>query len=148
MRDILERVNAGEIVVIYDFVPTHVQNEVEEWMSHPSFPWKASASSIGWFNPWQKDYTENTPSVYDTPQMCNVDLQDITSLLISPDYFEGHELVRTKANLKYPYEHFVDHGVPHSDGFGFGVVGLYYVCLLYTSPSPRDRQKSRMPSSA
>ena len=25
---------------------------------------------------------------------------------------------------------------------------LTYVCLLYTSPSPRDRQKSRMPSSA
>ena len=25
---------------------------------------------------------------------------------------------------------------------------LWYLCLLYTSPSPRDRQKSRMPSSA
>ena len=25
---------------------------------------------------------------------------------------------------------------------------LYTNCLLYTSPSPRDRQKSRMPSSA
>ena len=25
---------------------------------------------------------------------------------------------------------------------------VVYVCLLYTSPSPRDRQKSRMPSSA
>ena len=25
---------------------------------------------------------------------------------------------------------------------------LYNICLLYTSPSPRDRQKSRMPSSA
>ena len=24
----------------------------------------------------------------------------------------------------------------------------YHSCLLYTSPSPRDRQKSRMPSSA
>ena len=24
----------------------------------------------------------------------------------------------------------------------------YTACLLYTSPSPRDRQKSRMPSSA
>ena len=24
----------------------------------------------------------------------------------------------------------------------------YTICLLYTSPSPRDRQKSRMPSSA
>ena len=28
----------------------------------------------------------------------------------------------------------------------FDLVG--YACLLYTSPSPRDRQKSRMPSSA
>ena len=26
--------------------------------------------------------------------------------------------------------------------------GLEFICLLYTSPSPRDRQKSRMPSSA
>ena len=26
--------------------------------------------------------------------------------------------------------------------------GRQYLCLLYTSPSPRDRQKSRMPSSA
>ena len=26
--------------------------------------------------------------------------------------------------------------------------GISRVCLLYTSPSPRDRQKSRMPSSA
>ena len=25
---------------------------------------------------------------------------------------------------------------------------LFMICLLYTSPSPRDRQKSRMPSSA
>ena len=25
---------------------------------------------------------------------------------------------------------------------------MLYICLLYTSPSPRDREKSRMPSSA
>ena len=30
----------------------------------------------------------------------------------------------------------------------FRRVGQPYGCLLYTSPSPRDRQKSRMPSSA
>ena len=30
---------------------------------------------------------------------------------------------------------------------GFGI-GQASCCLLYTSPSPRDRQKSRMPSSA
>ena len=28
------------------------------------------------------------------------------------------------------------------------VIGDDNICLLYTSPSPRDRQKSRMPSSA
>ena len=28
------------------------------------------------------------------------------------------------------------------------LIGLCWICLLYTSPSPRDRQKSRMPSSA
>ena len=27
-------------------------------------------------------------------------------------------------------------------------IGTFADCLLYTSPSPRDRQKSRMPSSA
>ena len=27
-------------------------------------------------------------------------------------------------------------------------IGAYYICLLYTSPSPRDRTRSRMPSSA
>ena len=32
-----------------------------------------------------------------------------------------------------------------SEGSG---VNLINVCLLYTSPSPRDSQKSRMPSSA
>ena len=35
------------------------------------------------------------------------------------------------------------------DSSGLGaLVGGLKSCLLYTSPSPRDRQKSRMPSSA
>ena len=34
----------------------------------------------------------------------------------------------------------------HSDGDGG--IRFLTICLLYTSPSPRDRQKSRMPSSA
>ena len=32
--------------------------------------------------------------------------------------------------------------------FWSSVLGQVDTCLLYTSPSPRDRQKSRMPSSA
>ena len=31
---------------------------------------------------------------------------------------------------------------------GVQIAADVFVCLLYTSPSPRDRQKSRMPSSA
>ena len=33
-------------------------------------------------------------------------------------------------------------------GFTESELATVYTCLLYTSPSPRDRQKSRMPSSA
>ena len=35
-------------------------------------------------------------------------------------------------------------------GYGLQSItgGRFWLCLLYTSPSPRDRQKSRMPSSA
>ena len=32
--------------------------------------------------------------------------------------------------------------------FNIGVEGQYRICLLYTSPSPRDKRQSRMPSSA
>ena len=31
---------------------------------------------------------------------------------------------------------------------GVGALVLFYCCLLYTSPSPRDQRGSRMPSSA
>ena len=33
-------------------------------------------------------------------------------------------------------------------GSGLGTTGAINVCLLYTSPSPRDVEESRMPSSA
>ena len=37
----------------------------------------------------------------------------------------------------------------HVTGSNVRVEGFQFIdCLLYTSPSPRDRQKSRMPSSA
>ena len=34
------------------------------------------------------------------------------------------------------------------DDFNFNIVNFPFICLLYTSPSPRDRTRSRMPSSA
>ena len=35
-----------------------------------------------------------------------------------------------------------------SDDAGQSVTGISSICLLYTSPSPRDQRGSRMPSSA
>ena len=40
------------------------------------------------------------------------------------------------------------YGEQLSFGFVDEIAQLYYNCLLYTSPSPRDRTRSRMPSSA
>ena len=36
----------------------------------------------------------------------------------------------------------------HTNDVHGAVEGYAYICLLYTSPSPRDRSVSRMPSSA
>ena len=32
--------------------------------------------------------------------------------------------------------------------FSIGLLAMFIICLLYTSPSPRDMRRSRMPSSA
>ena len=39
-------------------------------------------------------------------------------------------------------------GLLIANGFSYLISGKYWICLLYTSPSPRDRTRSRMPSSA
>ena len=52
--------------------------------------------------------------------------------MIAPDEFA--EVIEKIDNLRGALE------IPMPAGF--------HVCLLYTSPSPRDRTRSRMPSSA
>ena len=62
------------------------------------------------------------------------------------DYFSSND--KNKISLKIIGDH--TRAVIHliSDGVAASNLGRGYICLLYTSPSPRDRQKSRMPSSA
>ena len=64
----------------------------------------------------------------------------------------GHAEAYLK-NIASHSEHFrvmaidmVGHGYTDAPDISYDM--QCYVCLLYTSPSPRDRQKSRMPSSA
>ena len=57
------------------------------------------------------------------------------------------------ADVYLPYDCTLQPGEIAKIPLGFGLeipdgYAGYIFCLLYTSPSPRDRQKSRMPSSA
>ena len=54
----------------------------------------------------------------------------------------------TALDLKDGYIHFSDKDQVKQTLNKFYVNQTNLICLLYTSPSPRDRQKSRMPSSA
>ena len=66
------------------------------------------------------------------------------------------QFYKNKSNGKY--SDYMDHGMAYDRGsadswYSRPIDPHYwtdgsYGCLLYTSPSPRDRQKSRMPSSA
>ena len=58
----------------------------------------------------------------------------------SPD---GTAAIVKKLQKEFPVELFM---LERKGKLGLGTA--YITCLLYTSPSPRDRQKSRMPSSA
>ena len=64
--------------------------------------------------------------------------------LHNPFVYDDHHLVVANASIQHVanLRAIVLHDVTRP------VVSLSYACLLYTSPSPRDRQKSRMPSSA
>ena len=71
-------------------------------------------------------------------------------------------LKKNKVTIEEVFTPFPVHGLDHVMGieptriaiaaFIYGCIGftfaLLMICLLYTSPSPRDRTRSRMPSSA
>ena len=64
------------------------------------------------------------------------------------NYFEmtRDELTAEKAALEEKYKKFQAMGLKLN--MARGKPGPHQICLLYTSPSPRDRSVSRMPSSA
>ena len=63
---------------------------------------------------------------------------------------EGHLLVERQSDGRYQIPFDFAPGVPGPFVSKIRDQSLwrFEICLLYTSPSPRDRQKSRMPSSA
>ena len=57
------------------------------------------------------------------------------------------EILKSISNYADICELGFPHNTPIADG-GQIQTSAYRACLLYTSPSPRDRTRSRMPSSA
>ena len=92
--------------------------------------------------------------------------EKLLSLLVEPGTYaalrpenivrEGKEivsgnLVSEATGRAYPIVRGIPRFVPskvYADNFGKQWNMFREVCLLYTSPSPRDRTRSRMPSSA
>ena len=78
------------------------------------------------------------------------DLEGKVLILRDPMLATGSSMIKTLKALMAEY------GTPKeihivavvASSAGLEYVSLAYPCLLYTSPSPRDRTRSRMPSSA
>ena len=93
-----------------------------------------------------KDKTEDSFDEFDNSQDEYNDNETIDAGDINVDeYLSDDEIpdYRTHAN-NYSVDD-DEKSVPYAAGTSFT---QHLTCLLYTSPSPRDRQKSRMPSSA
>ena len=77
---------------------------------------------------------------------------DFFEQVLGPERFTlAHELGHWVYDAENPEQQTLDFSGAAEDLFCYhrdGSVGLPDTCLLYTSPSPRDRTRSRMPSSA
>ena len=105
-----------------------------------------------------KDYRQYLKKNHFDTVVTNPPYIKTTSNLISPEKKKAISRYEVEGNL----EDFIKTGselLKHRGKFFmvyrpdrlvevFGLMKKYKICLLYTSTSPRDRQKSRMPSSA
>ena len=72
---------------------------------------------------------------------------DTHETLDSAQTVKNHEKLEENVNENKGTDTF-EEGIVESEHVNDGDNPARQPCLLYTSPSPRDRQKSRMPSSA
>ena len=94
----------------------------------------ASPASFG-------DVAENMLGLFDTNiEMTKMFLDQVSNKDVKFFFFSSGEIYGPTPNFPTSESDF--------SGFDPSQPRHLYGCLLYTSPSPRDRQKSRMPSSA
>ena len=80
---------------------------------------------------------EGAPCGVSVPRGFNVNKDVVASAWMVSDIDTGEIIAMKDPNGRYRPASIIK-----------ALLALVVICLLYTSPSPRDRQKSRMPSSA
>ena len=96
----------------------------------------------------------NTLDINKAQDIVSIDLKDKSSMADFMIIASGTSSRHIQSLSEQVLEKLRKNGVPDSKIEGKEssewklVDGIDLICLLYTSPSPRDRQKSRMPSSA
>ena len=70
---------------------------------------------------------------------------DEAIFFVMVEKIEGDPVFEGRVQLSQDGIHWADDG---SEPVIFKGLGQHIICLLYTSPSPRDMRRSRMPSSA
>ena len=99
----------------------------------------------GWLD-WSPGTTDNTNTVFLTNAKIGPYTKNVGIYKCPADIFQCVVAGRSYDRVRsVSMNSFI--GVPEAD-YGTRQTPPCYICLLYTSPSPRDRQKSRMPSSA
>ena len=118
---------------------------------------------------WQNEMTDKLKDLLFNETLVHIEPRYTLEreLLTPPSPTGGNMTKQTPLNPEYTFEAFVEgrsNQMAYASAYAaseqpgglynplliYGGVGLgkTHLCLLYTSPSPRDRQKSRMPSSA
>ena len=96
---------------------------------------------------------------YQDSQVCELDeaekIEPVVIAVIDDGFNIDHEVIKPfvyKNKLDPPFNTVDDDNNGYFNDFqGYDISdgdGIVMPCLLYTSPSPRDRTRSRMPSSA
>ena len=140
--ELRERVGSGGMAEVWDGFDHNLHRRIAIKMMHPHLA--ADESILGRFrSEAQAAARLNHPAIvaiYDTVTTENneaiimefVEGEDLRSILNDRPTLAAQDAVEVALQLAGALNH------AHQNE----------ICLLYTSPSPRDRQKSRMPSSA
>ena len=131
----------GSAISIFAPSKNHAIDRLEHLLANGVDPGQIPSIAANWTGGLASNpaVLVDADGVVDEPEL-SADIEDVALTQIEArisEEFSGHGLTALVSDLLAAQGFVCEQSTPGPDG-----------CLLYTSPSPRDRQKSRMPSSA